>query len=562
MPGSGITPGTSVLAWTANSTSLPAITSIKRRGPITLRSGWTVITEILRVNADGTVPTDNPFYDGAGPNLDAIWARGLRNPFRFTFDASTNRMYISDVGSNDTTTSIEELELGVAGANYGWPICEGPCGAAGMTNPFFTYGHNGSDASIIAGFVYHGTQFPAAYQNSFFYGDYAQRWIKRLTFDGSGNITGNIPFEPADGSIHGPYGDIVDLEVGPEGALYYADIALDNSGVVRGPGTVRRIRYIAGNQPPVITAAAADPTSGSGPTLPVNFTASATDAEGNPLTYVWDFGDSITATLANTAHTYTAKGPYTARLTVSDGQLQTFSNPIYITVGSRPVVTVTTPMSGTTFRAGDVINFSGIATDDDSTLTPANYSWTVIFHHETHIHPAEGPIIGTSGTYTIPTTGHDFSGNTSFELILTVTDSDGLQNTSSTYIYPDKVSLTFTTNPTGLALNYNQETNVTAPFTRDTLIGFNNTVDAPLQQTLNGTVYNFVSWSDGGAATHVITAPVAAQTYTALYQAVATATPTPTPSASAFPSTAVLDNFNRANGALAAAGAESRAVTA
>ena len=113
-------------------------------------------------------------------------------------------MYISDVGSNDTRSSIEEIELGVAGANYGWPICEGPCGTAGMTNPFFTYGHYGSDASIIAGFVYHGTQFPAAYQNSFFYGDYAQRWIKRLTFDANGNVTGNLHFEPADGSFTAP----------------------------------------------------------------------------------------------------------------------------------------------------------------------------------------------------------------------------------------------------------------------------------------------------------------------------------------------------------------------
>ena len=152
--------------------------------------------------------------------------------------------------------------------------------------------------------------------------------------------------------------------------MYYADIALDNSGVVRGPGTVRRIRYIAGNQPPVIDRRRPTRPAGSAPHAARYFTASATDAEGNPLTYMWDFGDGITATLANTAHIYTAKGPYTARLTVSDGQLQTFSNPIYITVGSRPVVTVTTPMSGTIFRAGDVINFSGIATDATARSPP------------------------------------------------------------------------------------------------------------------------------------------------------------------------------------------------
>ena len=71
------------------------------------------------------MPTNNPFYDGAGPNMDAIWAYGLRNPFRFSFDTATGRMYIGDVGGNETATATEEVHVGVAGANYGWPICEG-----------------------------------------------------------------------------------------------------------------------------------------------------------------------------------------------------------------------------------------------------------------------------------------------------------------------------------------------------------------------------------------------------------------------------------------------------
>ena len=167
----------------------------------------------------------------------------------------------------------------------------------------------------------------------------------------------------------------------------------------------------------------------------------------------------------------------------------------------------------------------------------------------THIHPAEGPIIGTSGTFTIPVTGHDFSGNTSFELILTVTDGDGLQARHQPSSIRTRSISRSTPTRSALALNFDQETNVTAPFTRDTLIGFNHTIGAPLQQTVNGTVYNFVSWSDGGAATHVITAPVTAQTYVAQYQAVATRRLRRRPVPSAFPATTILDNFNRANGA-------------
>ena len=92
--------------------------------------------KILRVNADGSVPTSNPFYDGAGPNLDAIWARGLRNPYRFSFDSANGRMYIGDVGGNSSISSIEEVNVGAAGANYGWPVCEGACGTVfGMNEP-------------------------------------------------------------------------------------------------------------------------------------------------------------------------------------------------------------------------------------------------------------------------------------------------------------------------------------------------------------------------------------------------------------------------------------------
>jgi len=121
--------------------------------------------KILRVNSDGTVPTDNPWAgDGNSSTLDHIWARGLRNPFRFSFDSLNGRMYIGDVGGNNQVSSIEEVNLGAAGANFGWPVCEGNCGTAGMTNPIFTYPHNNRDSSVTGGIVYRGGNFPSAYE--------------------------------------------------------------------------------------------------------------------------------------------------------------------------------------------------------------------------------------------------------------------------------------------------------------------------------------------------------------------------------------------------------------
>ena len=71
--------------------------------------------KIHRINPDGTVPTDNPFYDGNGPNVDSIWALGLRNPYRAYYDAPTGRLYVGDVGGNDAATAKEEVNLGGRG---------------------------------------------------------------------------------------------------------------------------------------------------------------------------------------------------------------------------------------------------------------------------------------------------------------------------------------------------------------------------------------------------------------------------------------------------------------
>src|SRR5918999_3210612 len=82
----------------------------------------TLAGKILRINADGSVPADNPFI-GTPEARGEIWAYGLRNPFTGDIDPVTGRMYINDVGKHRS----EEINLWVAGANYGWPECEGEC---------------------------------------------------------------------------------------------------------------------------------------------------------------------------------------------------------------------------------------------------------------------------------------------------------------------------------------------------------------------------------------------------------------------------------------------------
>jgi glucose/arabinose dehydrogenase/PKD repeat protein len=467
--------------------------------------------KIHRINPDGTVPTDNPFYDGNGPNYDSVWALGLRNPYRAYYDAPTDRLIIGDVGGNDASTAIEEVNIGARGANYGWPNVEGPC-TAPCTAPVYSYAHNGRDAAVTGGFVYHGDQFPSGFKGSYFVADYTQNWIKRLTFGTDGKVNGVFNFEPSDGHVDGPYGDIVYLVEGPEGALYYLDLGYSDISGTFGVSKLRRIRYISGDQPPTASAAA-NPRSGPAP-LTVNFSsAGSSDPEGQTLTYSWTFGDGQTSTQANPSHTYQQPGTYSARLSVSDGTNTTLSTPITISVGSVPTATILTPSDGATFKAGDVISFSGDGTDaDDGALPASAFTWNIDFLHEGHVHPGVVQQ-GKTGSFTIPTTGHDFSGNTRYRFTLTVTDSDGLTDTKSVIVWPQKVNLSFNTVPAGGTV-YLDGIAKTTPFVHDALVGFEHTIEAR-DQTIGDSAYTFESWSDGGAQLHTITAPATDRTYTA-----------------------------------------------
>lgn len=188
----------------------------------------TPLGKLLRFNEDGSIPTDNPFY-GSNSGLNrAIWARGLRNPFTFAVQPGTGRIHVNDVGQS----TWEEIDLGAAGANYGWPGSEGPDNVGSFTGPLFAYKH--SDASppgsgpggfftgcSIAGGAFYpdGGNFPAGYPGSYFFADFCSRFVGRLDL-----ANGNAAY--AFGSVSG---NPVDLRVGLDGALY----VLTRGGITR-----------------------------------------------------------------------------------------------------------------------------------------------------------------------------------------------------------------------------------------------------------------------------------------------------------------------------------------
>ena len=194
-----------------------------------------------------------------------MWAKGFRNPFRFTLRPS-GLPAVADVGWG----SAEEVNLAQAGRNYGWPCYEGrsrvggysgfsTCTAlyskegtsAGVTFPDYFYPHSGSGAAIVGGPTYTGGPYPDEFDGDLFWGDYVRGFIKRMEFDSAGRPAGSKDFATD------WYG--VDLEL-RGGELYYADFG-DGSG---GQGSVRRISYVPNNRSP-IAVAEATPTSGAPP---------------------------------------------------------------------------------------------------------------------------------------------------------------------------------------------------------------------------------------------------------------------------------------------------------
>lgn len=181
----------------------------------------TLLGSILRIDVDAipyTVPADNPFV-GVGAARSEIWAYGLRNPWRFSFDRATGDLYVADVGQN-RREEISIVPDGVGGMDLGWNVMEGslcypedPCDSTDRLLPVFEYGHS-EGCSISGGYVYRGSEVPGL-AGRYFYADYCQNWIRSFL------VTGGIATAPYDHTDDvGPVARIVSFGEDNAGSLY------------------------------------------------------------------------------------------------------------------------------------------------------------------------------------------------------------------------------------------------------------------------------------------------------------------------------------------------------
>ncbi|MDX2188775.1 MAG: PQQ-dependent sugar dehydrogenase [Bacteroidota bacterium] len=477
------------------------------------QSSATLLGKIVRINPDGTIPTDNPYYNTFTGINRAIYNLGLRNPFKMAIQPSTGTIFVNDVGQS----SWEEINRVVANKNFGWPGIEGVRVAqtmpANYSDPVFAYDHS-QGCSITAGTFYNPpvAQFPSSFTGKYLYADYCNSYIRILDHI-AGTVSGFIT------GINRP----LDVAIDNQGSLFYIARAglgggsnTDNTSSSN--GEIWKVQYTGNGN----VGFAVQPVGYSVPNgTSVTFAASA---NGNqPIYYQW-YRNNVSIAGAN-SNLYTIT---TTSLSDNGAQFKVVINNLFSTLTSNiavltinpntlPEPIIIAPGTTTSFVGGQNISFSGFATDvEDGTLSGSAFSWRIDLHHDTHTHPALDPSPGSkSGTYIFPNIG-ETSDNIWLRIYLKVTDQLGASKEIYRDIFPQKVDVKLKSNIAGIQLFLDGATVIT-PFKFTNVIGMQREIKAQTLVNVSNKNYSFTGWTHGGSATQLIY-PLASDTsFTANY---------------------------------------------
>ncbi|MGH2975349.1 MAG: PQQ-dependent sugar dehydrogenase [Solirubrobacterales bacterium] len=534
--------------------------------------------KILRVDPDtGAGLPGNPMGSSVDPDTRRIVAEGFRNPFRFTFDPRTGELYTDNVGSSE----IEEIDRVAAPTsalyNSGWPCYEGPerqfqfrvlgldvCealyeeedqGGEPTAEPFFYYSHGQSVVpedecpiefgSALGGIsFYEGDDFPSQYKGALFITDAVRGcvWVMFPGADGRPDPRTTMRFM-REGRIY----PAVDIEEGPEGRLFYADLFSDEIG---GNGAIHEITYSPGAPTARLVA---NPPYGTALPLEVSFDASqSSDPEGQALEYAWDLdgngtfethgSDTRIRTFTEAEleeeedHEESLNDVVAVRAVDPDGHSSVARVTVY-PGDSPPQPEIDSPLASTKWGVGDEVQLEGSALDSEGNpmYEPLGYYWsTRLLHCPTgpancHAHPLQIFAGTMSGEFEAPE--HDYPSY--IEVTLRVADNRGLSASKTVKLEPRAVTATIASSPLGVELTASLLQGP-APYPLTAIEGSHVLLTAPGTALIEGRTYEWDSWSDGGARIHTVMVDEP-RSYEASYLAVAEEHPDQPPRLVAMP---------------------------
>ena len=384
--------------------------------------------KILRVHPelDGTytIPDGNLFPPGTEKTRPEIYVMGLRNPYRLHVDRTNDWVYWGEVGPDAQNDNVargpmgyDEFNIAKAPGNFGWPLCIGKnrpyvefdfttntsgqpydCDGGPTNNSpnntglqklppvqpaWLPYPYRVSDEwpelgtggrLAVGGPTYHynpdndsETKLPEYYDDTTFIADWTRNAMFEVKTDDDGNAVSLNRFLPHTGFLRP-----IDMEIGPDGALYVVEWGTNYGGSGRGDPNwdsgIYRLDYLRPGERAPIANAVARPSSGHAP-LTVTFANRSADPDaGQALTYEWDFdGDGHTdSTEANPTHTFTTDGNHLARVIVRDSTGRADAVNVKVTVGNTaPNVEITGPVEGQIFDWTVPVPFTLNVTDPD-----------------------------------------------------------------------------------------------------------------------------------------------------------------------------------------------------
>ncbi|MCZ3386064.1 MAG: PQQ-dependent sugar dehydrogenase [Actinomycetia bacterium] len=472
--------------------------------------------KVLRYHPNGGIPDDNPYASSLAGPARAIWALGLRNPFKLAQDPTNGSMLIGDVGS-ETWEEVNVLPASGSGSKFGWSDTEGYTTDPRFMSPLLAYPHDPSLAgagephgcAVMGGDVYRPANetFPRQYRGDFFFADHCEGWLRSIDPDTGavGQVLVSGLEQPVDMAV-APNGSVLILQRQLAGAYNGALLRLEYTGVADAPPTLS-------GQPEPVTVAL-----GQQATFEVFASGTA------PLSYQWTKDDSPIS--GATAATYTTPPAQVGddgaafAVTVTNAFGDVTSDPAVLTVLDErpPQATITSPELGSLFRAGQTLRIRGTGVDEEDGVLPRSaFTWDVVLHHNTHTHPELGPVTGTrSVDFTLPR-NTETDPDIFLRIHLRVQDSEGIVTEMTRDVLPRTSSLALRTLPSGRSLVLDGAP-VATPVDLLAVVGVNRTLAAP-PATVSGTTMVIDSWSTGQTPAEIaFGVPARNTTYRAFYR--------------------------------------------